>query len=397
MATTTLGAEIVAAIDALPPADKLDRAKVMDVMGDEIADHGYVDINIGKIKALDSNGLRIEDDGGNLGLFVKDGGNVGIGTSSPAAPLHVCVGASGATPHSYAKSILESDDAAMFTVLTPSTKAGYIGFGDNNDPWVAGLSYSHTNNILNFLANNATCMRLSTTGTVDRVDFGGGTGKTNLDVWLYLASDAAIWWDESDGSIIFNTAGSDLEFDLSNAACPFITANGTANMYFGVAASQGALYMTSGASYTGYRLSRIAPSSSALTLRYTLASGHATLFSYSSSIEHKRDVEELKDWKDSPSIMDVKPKKFRSLLPADDPEHEFVGFVLEDLAVIHPSLVTWGSDGIPNEAKSKRDPDYFEPGPLRPEAPDERTILALTVAEVQELRRELDEMRELIA
>jgi len=40
------------------------------------------------VKAVDADGLRLEDDGGN-GIFVKDGGNVGIGTTSPDYDLEV--------------------------------------------------------------------------------------------------------------------------------------------------------------------------------------------------------------------------------------------------------------------------------------------------------------------
>ena len=43
-----------------------------------------------KFRAKDSNGLRLEDDGGNLGAFVEDStANVGIGTASPNASLDV--------------------------------------------------------------------------------------------------------------------------------------------------------------------------------------------------------------------------------------------------------------------------------------------------------------------
>lgn len=41
------------------------------------------------IKAYDADGLSLEDDGGNLGIHIEDGGEVGIGTNSPIAQLHV--------------------------------------------------------------------------------------------------------------------------------------------------------------------------------------------------------------------------------------------------------------------------------------------------------------------
>lgn len=41
------------------------------------------------IQAEDSDGLKLQDGGGNLGIFIEDGGNVGIGTTTPSALLDV--------------------------------------------------------------------------------------------------------------------------------------------------------------------------------------------------------------------------------------------------------------------------------------------------------------------
>lgn len=49
-----------------------------------------------EMRARDSGGLNLKDDGGNLGLFIQDGGLVGVGEVTPTAHLHVTQ--SGATP-----------------------------------------------------------------------------------------------------------------------------------------------------------------------------------------------------------------------------------------------------------------------------------------------------------
>ena len=44
------------------------------------------------IKAKDGDGLQLQDDGGNLGVTIEDGGDVGIGTTNPTTNLHVSSG-----------------------------------------------------------------------------------------------------------------------------------------------------------------------------------------------------------------------------------------------------------------------------------------------------------------
>lgn len=50
-------------------------------------------INARIIRALTSAGLRLEDDAGNLGVFIEDGGQVGIGHATPLHQLDTLVGA----------------------------------------------------------------------------------------------------------------------------------------------------------------------------------------------------------------------------------------------------------------------------------------------------------------
>jgi len=52
-------------------------------------DAGAYTIQADTIAATDANGISIKDDGGNLGVFVKDGGDVAIGHASPLVELHL--------------------------------------------------------------------------------------------------------------------------------------------------------------------------------------------------------------------------------------------------------------------------------------------------------------------
>jgi len=47
------------------------------------------EMSLSTINARDANGLYIFDDAGNLGIFIEDGGQVGIGTNNPTVQLHV--------------------------------------------------------------------------------------------------------------------------------------------------------------------------------------------------------------------------------------------------------------------------------------------------------------------
>ncbi|MHA1291023.1 MAG: hypothetical protein ACTSPB_26890, partial [Candidatus Thorarchaeota archaeon] len=61
----------------------------VDIAGDLDVDN--INLSGNTIAATDASGLFLYDDGGN-GIFVKDGGNVGIGTTNPERGLHVANG-----------------------------------------------------------------------------------------------------------------------------------------------------------------------------------------------------------------------------------------------------------------------------------------------------------------
>ena len=85
------------------------------------------------IWAADGNGLNLYDDGSTLGVFIKDGGYVGVGTNNPTAPLHVYETA--------ANSVLKLETSAdsydsYIDFIQAGTSKFNIGFDDTNDQLV---------------------------------------------------------------------------------------------------------------------------------------------------------------------------------------------------------------------------------------------------------------------
>lgn len=96
--------------------------------------------------------------------------NVGIGTTTPKAKLHVSAGASGALPHSQAGISLESNNHLYLHFLTLTTKEGGIMFGNTNGVAQGGVYYNNPSNPegLDFRTNgNIVRMEIDNAGNVE--------------------------------------------------------------------------------------------------------------------------------------------------------------------------------------------------------------------------------------
>jgi len=117
-------------------------------------------------------------------VHIANGGNVGIGTSSPDQTLHVHKGSAG-TVASQANSVLtlENSTTAVLQFLTPNTEAAQIRFGDPQDNGAGFIQYAHGDNSLQFGTNGPTKMVIDSSGNV-------GIGASSPDQKLVVESAA---------------------------------------------------------------------------------------------------------------------------------------------------------------------------------------------------------------
>ena len=112
-------------------------------------------------------------------LFLKSSGDVGIGTTSPSGKVHVYEGPSGqSSPDVSANTLVLEDDVSNgLSILTPDTGIGSIFFGDNNDNFVGGFRYDHSDDSLKINVNNASALYIDSTRKV-----GIGTTSPSRDL-----------------------------------------------------------------------------------------------------------------------------------------------------------------------------------------------------------------------
>lgn len=105
------------------------------------------------------------------GISITSNGNIGMGTASPEAKLHVVKGIAGATTaHSLAGIVIENSDHVYLQFLNPATKEGGIMFGNPNGSAQGGMYYNNPGNSegLDFRTNgNNVRMTIDNAGKVE--------------------------------------------------------------------------------------------------------------------------------------------------------------------------------------------------------------------------------------
>ncbi len=152
-------------------------------------------VSADEIRARDSGGLSLSDDSGTLGLHIEDGGDVGIGNTSPVRLLHV--GSGGQTPINASDGLYVNPDATTSQITAENNagnEGGILVFSD-------GITYmgSMSNDSLVLMTNNTTRAIINTSGDAM---FGGSSPAGQLHVDQSSASGAqpVLYLDQADVS-----------------------------------------------------------------------------------------------------------------------------------------------------------------------------------------------------
>ena len=91
---------------------------------------------------------------------------LGIGTSSPAEPLHVQEGSSGITQRAGTVALIEGSANTKITVASGATSTGEVIFGRSGDNDAGSVRYDHSTNSMQFDTNSTERLRIDSSGSL---------------------------------------------------------------------------------------------------------------------------------------------------------------------------------------------------------------------------------------
>ena len=135
------------------------------------------------------------------GITHFNGGNVGIGTTSPDTRLHVWNGDSGGAPYEASGITIENSGRAALNFLSGAGNDAYVFFGNSSAGNAGYVGYENTANRLVLRSTDYVSL-LDSTGEVVRIDGGNvGIGTTAPTALLTVAGTTDLAWAASTSKL----------------------------------------------------------------------------------------------------------------------------------------------------------------------------------------------------
>ncbi|MEO1082763.1 MAG: tail fiber domain-containing protein [Acidobacteriota bacterium] len=115
--------------------------------------------------------FRIKPGADSDALFIAADNNIGLGTDSPNAPLHVRAGGSSITPSNNAvvgffQNTANTGDGAILGLTSGNTGNAQVWYGDTDDDNVGRIIYRHAQDVMSLWTNGTEQVRIDATGDV---------------------------------------------------------------------------------------------------------------------------------------------------------------------------------------------------------------------------------------
>jgi hypothetical protein len=158
----------------------------------------------------------IDDNATSTAITINSSEQVGIGTTSPSALLHVDSGNSGVTPNGNADDLfIENNGAAGITIGSSTSEKGNIFFADSGNALDGYIQYAHDSRYLRFATATLERLRIDSSGNVgignsipgnfnagaNNLVVGSGSGDEGITIYSGSANKGNIYFaDASTGT-----------------------------------------------------------------------------------------------------------------------------------------------------------------------------------------------------
>ena len=234
------------------------------------------------VDAADGNGLMLRDDGGNYGLFIKDGGNVGVGAATAEAQLHVSGGDS--TPVMITRP--SNGHNAFVKFQTSSTNDWLLGTRNITNSDFHLYSYGTSTNVLTILRSNGN-VGIGVATPAAKLDIAGDfkivDGSYGIKIDADLANIEGITSGGASGPLHLNRSGGEDIWFMYASSTDFAGKVESTNKRWSIGSKSPAgaklhIYESAGADNVALQLeNRVASGSPNSILRFTRTVGSTSL------------------------------------------------------------------------------------------------------------------------